>query len=73
MEKEVPTRSEFMDWKHSPVTKAIYEDLNTRILALQAELGQTAGADPLQDRFVVGMIRAYKNLWDIEWEEVANA
>ena len=71
MEKEL-TRSEFMDWKHSPVTKAIYEDLNIRILALQAELGQIAGIDPLQDRFVVGMIRAYKNVFDVEFEEVAN-
>ena len=71
MEKEL-TRSEFIDWKHSPVTKAIYEDLNIRILALQAELGQTAGTDPLKDKFVVGMIRAYKNVFDIEWEEFTN-
>ena len=71
MEKEL-TRSEFIDWKHNPVTLAVYDDLNTRILALQAELGQIAGKDPLQDRFIVGMIRAYKNLFEVEFEEVAN-
>ena len=47
--------------------------LQSRINQLQEDLGNTAGVDPLQDRYRSGAIRAYKDLLEIEFEETSTS
>lgn len=64
------TKDSFRDWKANPVTKAVFEELNKRVRLTQMELGNSAGIDPLSDRFKVGAIQAYQDLLFITFEEV---
>lgn len=64
------TKDSFRDWKANPVTKVVFDELNNRIRATQMELGNTAGIDPLSDRFKVGAIQAYQDLLFITFDEV---
>lgn len=45
--------------------------IEARIKAIQEEIGDSAGLDPLHDRFRVGAIGAYRDLLHIEFEEVS--
>jgi hypothetical protein len=65
-------KESFRDWKSNPVTKAVFNDLYSRILAVREDLGNTAGIDPLEDRRKVGAIAGYTDLLNIEFEEVTN-
>lgn len=40
-----------------------------RIADIEAELGASAGVDPLADRFKVGAIAAYRDILDVSIEE----
>jgi hypothetical protein len=64
------TNDSFRDWRANPVTKAVFEELGNRIRATQAELGNSAGLDPLSDRFKVGAIQAYQDMLFITFSEV---
>lgn len=48
------------------------DELTNRVRELQDELGNSAGVDPLFDRFKVGAINAYKDVLNISIEEVTN-
>jgi len=63
------TKSDFVDWKHHPVTEEVFRKLQTRIKEVQDLLGTSAGLDPLQDRMYVGAINAYRDILEIEYEE----
>jgi hypothetical protein len=60
------TKSEFIDWKKHPVTKEVMSILKDRVEQLQFELGQSAGQDPLNDRFKCGAVAAYYDMIQIE-------
>ena len=63
------TKEEFVQWKESPVTKAVYEVIDSRIQDAQEILGNTAGDDPVADRYLVGMIRAFNELKGIDYDD----
>lgn len=62
------TRSDFIDWKNSPLTSELFARIKAHISGLQYELGVSAGIDPRQDAIKVGAIQAYTDILDIEFE-----
>lgn len=72
MEKTIVTKESFRDWKSNPVTKAVFNDLFDRIQRIREDLGNTAGIDPLMDRYKAGAINAYSDMINIEYDEVPN-
>jgi len=48
------------------------EGFEQRIRDLESQLGASAGVDPLEDRFRVGAIAAYRDILDITVEETRN-
>lgn len=58
------------DWKQSPITEVIFTELRRRIEALRAELGDSAGVSPLDDRYKVGYIQGLKDFLDIEMADL---
>jgi hypothetical protein len=65
-------KESFRDWKSNPVTKAVFNELYNRILAVREDLGNTAGIDPLEDRRKTGAIAAYGDMINVEYDEVSN-
>ena len=61
-------KSDFIDWKRHPVTQVVFSQLNQRIDDLRSMLGDSAGANPVQDSQFVGAIQAYKDIVNIEYE-----
>ncbi len=62
-------RSDFIDWKNSPITKALFGALERNIQGLQIELGYSAGENPRTDAIKVGAIQAYRDVLDSDWFE----
>jgi hypothetical protein len=65
-------RSEFQDWKNNPVTETVFLRIAERIRETERILGTTAGMDTSEDRYRVGTIQAYKNLLEIDWEDLSD-
>lgn len=63
------SKEEFLDWKTNHVTKAVFEVIQNRIEDAKDILAACAGEDSLNDRFVAGMIRAFRELEAIDWED----
>ncbi len=63
------SKEEFIDWKSNHVTKAVFEVIAGRIEDAKDILAASAGEDSLNDRFVTGMIRAFRELENIDWED----
>jgi hypothetical protein len=63
------TKDEFQQWKDSPVTEEVLELICDRIEDAKEILAASAGNDPLNDRFYVGMIRALREVLEISYEE----
>lgn len=66
---ETVTKSEFIDWKAHPVTKAVFQIIDQRIQDAREMLGNTAGEDSLTDRLLVGMIRGFNELKGIDYDD----
>ena len=64
------TQEDFAGWKNDPVTRLFFQAMRNRIYELQVKLGDSAGLDPANDRAVVGMIRAYTELFGFEIEDL---
>lgn len=64
------TKDSFRDWKTNPVTKAVFQELYNMITTHQEQLSNSAGLDPLQDRYISGAIAAYRDLLNIDFTEV---
>ena len=62
-------RQDFRDWKNSPITRALFIALDNRISGLQAELGYSAGENPLLDSKKVGAIQAIRDVMEADWFE----
>ncbi len=69
----VITKNDFIDWKSNPVTKAVMNELDARIQAVAGTLADSAGLDPLNDRFRVGYIQAYRDTIAITIDDVEGA
>ena len=63
------SKEEFVDWRSQTVTKEVFNVIDQRIADAQEILGNTAGEDPLNDRFLVGMIRAFRELQEISYDD----
>lgn len=66
----IVTKQDFADWKNSPVTKAVFKELQLRIDVLKDELAQTAGLDPLEDRKRSIYIQACTDFINTELEAI---
>lgn len=66
-------KEDFRQWKDHPVTRAVLGELADRVEHLKNELAQSAGNDPIMDRFKVGYIQACNDFSDIELEDKDNA
>lgn len=62
-------RKDFIDWKSSPITKALYAELNKRIEGLKDELSYGAGDVLRADAIKVGAIQAFRDVLDADWFE----
>lgn len=63
------TKEEFQDWKQSTATEAVFEIVINRIEDCKDMLAESAGVDPGQDRFFAGMIRAFREVLAVNWED----
>ena len=61
-------KADFIDWKRHPVTQVVFSQLAERIHTLQDMLGDSAGANPIQDSRYSGAIQAYKDLLLMDYE-----
>jgi hypothetical protein len=66
----IVTQIEFIDWKSNPVTKAFFEAAKIRIEESKEMLSYSAGLDSMQDRFLAGLIQAYRELQDFRIEDI---
>ena len=63
------TKSDFVEWKSNPTTKAFFDSVQERIYNLQVELGFSAGADPVQDAKRSGAVQALNDMLNIDFDE----
>lgn len=61
-------KADFVDWKRHPVTQVVFSQLKERIQSLSEMLGDSAGANPIQDSRYSGAIQAYKDMLLIDFE-----
>ncbi len=59
---------DFYDWKRHPVTQVVMSQLAGRVNELKEILSYNAGNQPLSDREVVGAIKAYNDMLEIQFE-----
>lgn len=63
------TKGDFDDWKSNKVTKAFFHATEDRVGECKEMLASSAGTDSLQDKFIVGMIFAYREMQDFRVED----
>lgn len=64
------TKSEFLDWKQSRVSKEVFRILESRIQSLQEALGNgVAYGNEVAYADHVGRIQAYRDMLEIEFED----
>jgi hypothetical protein len=63
------SKAEFIDWKTSLITQKIFQELQSRVTDMTDYLSENAGKDPSQDRELVGAIKAYRDMINIEYFE----
>lgn len=63
------TKDEFQQWKESPVTKEVYRVINERIEDAKDILSSVGGEDQLNDRLLVGMIRAFREVQEVSFDD----
>lgn len=63
------TKDDFVNWKNSPVTKEIFIRIQQNVERLKEELSESAGINPINDRFKSGAIAGYNDLLLIDFED----
>lgn len=63
------TRKDFVDWKSSPITKALFKALSENVEGLKEELAASAGVDTRSDAIKVGAIQAFRDVLETDWFE----
>lgn len=66
------TNDDFKDWKSNQVTRAVAAGLQARVEEIQERLGETAGTDPILDRYHVGYIAGVKDFLNANMEDMVN-
>lgn len=62
-------KNEFQQWKENPVTKEVFEVIKGRIEDAKDILASNAGEEPVTDRYLVGMIRAFNEVMDVSYDD----
>lgn len=65
-------QQDFNDWKTQPVTRAFFLAAQERIDECKDLLSYSAGTDQAQDRLLVGLITAYREMQEFRVEDAAN-
>lgn len=63
------TKEEFLEWRSQYVTKQFMEAIKRRIEDAKDILSVNAGVEPVDDRLLVGMIRAFSDVLDVQAED----
>lgn len=63
------SKQEFLQWKENPVTEEVFNTIAQRIEDAKDVLSVSAGNDSLNDRFLAGMIQAYREILDTSYED----
>ena len=63
-------KDDFIAWLNHPVTEAFFTAVKNEGDNLVTRLAQTAGLEPLRDRFICGSIDTIR--WLSEWQPVFN-
>jgi hypothetical protein len=64
------TKNEYVDWRSSPATQEVFEEIKSRIEGLKEELAYVAGEDPRADGVKVGAIAAFTDILNTTYSEV---
>ena len=62
-------RQDFRDWKTSPITHLLFNEIDRRIEGLKEELSYGAGDNPRSDAIKVGAIQALRDITEVDWFE----
>ena len=65
-------QSDSNEWKTQPVTRAFFLAAQERVEECKDVLSYSAGAEPLQDSMLVGLIRAYREMMEFRVEDASN-
>jgi len=63
------TQADFKEWKAHSVTRAFFQAAQERIEECKDLLSYSAGSDPMQDRTLVGMVTAYREMQEFRVEQ----
>jgi hypothetical protein len=64
------SKSDFIDWKSHPMTKAVFAALKEREDSVKETLAQTAGENSSMDRYYVGYIAALRDVYLVDSDDV---
>ena len=64
--------SDFTDWKSNAVTKAFFEAAQLRVEEAKDILSYSAGVDPLYDKYLTGLISAYREMQEFRVEDTVD-
>jgi hypothetical protein len=67
---QIPSKSDFDNWKSDPVTKAFFTAARERVEDAKEVLSVQAGLDPIQDNLIRGLIQAYREMQDFRIEDL---
>lgn len=70
---QVPSLSDFIEWKSHPVTKAFFMAAQERVEDAKDVLSIEAGINPVQDNVLRGLIQAYRELQEFRIEDLEEA
>lgn len=56
------SKSDYINWKSDPVTRAFFEATRERVEEAKEMLAVSAGIDPTLDNFYRGFIKAYREI-----------
>ena len=65
-------QQDFKEWRNQPVTRAFFQAAQERIEECKDLLSYSAGSDTAQDRLLVGLITAYREMQEFRVEENVN-
>mgnify|MGYP000035325412 FL=1 len=66
----IPTRSDFDNWRSDPVTRAFFAAARERVEDAKELLSIEAGLNPNQDNLLRGLIQAYREMQDFRMDDL---
>lgn len=66
----IVSQSDFLTWKSDPVTKAFLQAALERVEDAKDILSVQAGFNPNEDRYLCGLIQAYREMQDFRIEDI---